>query len=124
MSLIKKVFLVSALISTSVPLKADQIFTLSGINYNLKTENTSFSSGLSLLSEQPWWQNVGGSGLSASLADLVGTDLGFLDRDGQTRFAAPFALREDTATYGKVRMYDSTITFGWQTHNLLVGTKN
>ena len=116
MSLIKKVFLISALISIGIPLKAEQIFTLSGTSYNLTTIDTNWTDGLSLFKEQPWWQNNGGSGLSAELADLVKTDLGPLT--GQTRFGAPFALRENTATRGAVRMYDSTITFGWQTQGL------
>ena len=121
MNLIKKVFLISALISAGIPLKADQVFTLSGTNYNLKTIDTTWTDGLTLFTEQPWWvDNDAGGGLSASLADLVQTDLGPLT--GQTRFGAPFALRENTATHGAVRMYDSTITFGWQTHGLAIGT--
>ena len=121
MNLIKKVFLISALISAGIPLKADQVFTLSGTNYNLKTIDTTWTDGLTLFKEQPWWvDNDAGGGLSASLADLVQTDLGPLT--GQTRFGAPFALRENTATHGAVRMYDSTITFGWQTHGLAIGT--
>ena len=121
MNLIKKVFLISALISAGIPLKADQVFTLSGTNYNLKTIDTTWTDGLTLFKEQPWWvDNDAGGGLSASLADLVQTDLG--PQTGQTRFGAPFALRENTATHGAVRMYDSTITFGWQTHGLAIGT--
>ena len=95
----------------------DQIFTLSGTNYNLKTTDTTWTDGLSLFMEQPWWQN---GGLTSALTDLVGTDLGPLT--GQTRFGAPFAFRENTATHGAVRMYDSTITFGGQTHGLAIGT--
>jgi len=121
LNLIKKVFLISALISAGIPLKADQVFTLSGTNYNLKTIDTTWTDGLTLFKEQPWWvDNDAGGGLSASLADLLQTDLGPLT--GQTRFGAPFALRENTATHGAVRMYDSTITFGWQTHGLAIGT--
>ena len=119
MNLIKKVFLISALISAGIPLKADQVFTLSGTNYNLKTIDTTWTDGLTLFKEQPWWVD-NDAVLSASLADLVQTDLGPLT--GQTRFGAPFALRENTATHGAVRMYDSTITFGWQTHGLAIGT--
>ncbi len=121
MNLVKKVVLISALISIGIPLKAEQIFTLSGTSYNLTTIDTTWTDGLSLFKEQPWWQNNGGSGLSAELADLVKTSLGPLT--GQTRFGAPFPLRENTATHGAVRMYDSTITFGWQTHGLSIGTK-
>ena len=95
----------------------DQIFTLSGTNYNLKTTDTTWTDGLSLFMEQPWWQN---GGLTSALTDLVGTDLGPLT--GQTRFGAPFPFRENTATHGAVRMYDSTITFGGQTHGLAIGT--
>ena len=117
MSLIKKVFLISALISIGIPLKAEQIFTLSGTSYNLTTIDTNWTDGLSLFKEQPWWQN---GGLTSALTDLVGTDLGPLT--GQTRFGAPFPFRENTATHGAVRMYDSTITFGGQTHGLAIGT--
>lgn len=117
MSLIKKVFLISALISIGIPLKAEQIFTLSGTSYNLTTIDTNWTDGLSLFKEQPWWQN---GGLTSELTDLVGTDLGPLT--GQTRFGAPFPFRENTATHGAVRMYDSTITFGGQTHGLAIGT--
>ena len=35
----------------------DQIFTLSGTNYNLKTTDTTWTDGLSLFMEQPWWQD-------------------------------------------------------------------
>jgi len=117
LSLIKKVFLISALISIGIPLKAEQIFTLSGTSYNLTTIDTNWTDGLSLFKEQPWWQN---GGLTSALTDLVGTDLGPLT--GQTRFGAPFPFRENTATHGAVRMYDSTITFGGQTHGLAIGT--
>ena len=121
MNLIKKFVLISALISIGIPLKAEQVFTLSGTNYNLKTIDTTWTDGLSLFKEQPWWIDNGGTGLSADLADLVETDLG--PRTGQTRFGAPFALRENSSgSTGVVRMYDSTITFGWQTHTLAIGT--
>ena len=119
MNLIKKVFLISALISAGIPLKADQVFTLSGTNYNLKTIDTTWTDGLTLFTEQPWWVD-NDAVLSVSLADLVQTDLGPLT--GQTRFGAPFALRENTATQGAVIMYDSTIILGSRIYGLAIGT--